>query len=211
MGGHFRCDIKRNIKIQKSIFNAGAMKSSTNTKDHQGLLSTKVTSSTSFKASSTEKKAMPTRTTYDLHERKRKSQVKTKGFQVWRQNWAENNDTSNEHKKSNHSEANILQVVHPESEMEGRCVPSESVCTSASQQTISPDMFDSLADQIVNRVKKELNLNTAPRRPTESSSDRNVYSPDSYQTKKELKVLVQKMDSHHCQNCWNLMVRSFRN
>ena len=184
---------------------------STDLKAHKDLPATKVTNSTSFKTVTQEKKTKPTATTYDVHGAKGGVQVKPKGFQQWRQNRAKDDNNSDDMKKSESVEVNILKVVHPENEIHEKQVHtlSESICTSVSQQTISPDMFDSLADQIVNRVKKELNLNTVPSLPVEHKVQRKLYSPISYNTGKETAMFTSldyNMDSHHCPNCRQLMV-----
>ena len=170
--------------------------------------STKVTNSTSFKAVTSEKKLPPTAATYNLQESKRKHQTKPKGFQVWRQNRTGKNEIDND----NHSqgEVNILHVVHPDDNDDGKrhaLSPSESVCTSVSQQALSPDMFDSLADQIVDRVKKELNLNSTGQMPMDQRVDRKVYSPKAYASGRvSSKTSTTKIDSHYCPGCGLLMV-----
>ena len=175
------------------------------------LPSTKVTNSTSFKIATPEKKPLSTAATYSFQDGKRKPQVKPKGFQVWRQNKTEKGDASNDNLEDKNAEVNILHVVHPEDESQERRIrsPTASICTSVSQQTLSPDMFDSLADQIVTRVKKELNLNMS-QLPREREMERKVYSPNSHTTKKrDSKVSASKIDSHHCPGCGLLMVKDF--
>ena len=130
---------------------------------------------------------------------------------MWRQNRTEIRDASNDNLEDKNAEVNILHVVHPEDESQERRIrsPTESICTSVSQQTLSPDMFDSLADQIVTRVKKELNLNMT-QLPRERKMERNVYSPNSYTTRRsDSKVSTSKIDSHHCPGCGLLMVKDF--
>ena len=130
---------------------------------------------------------------------------------MWRQNRTEKRVASNDNLEDQNAEVNILHIVHPEDESQERRIrsPTESICTSVSQQTLSPDMFDSLADQIVTRVKKELNLNMS-QLPSERHMERKVYSPGSYTTRRtDPKVSTSKIDSHHCPGCGLLMVKDF--
>ena len=128
---------------------------------------------------------------------------------MWRQNRTEKRDASNDNPEDKSAEVNILHVVHPEDESQERRIrsPTESICTSVSQRTLSPDMFDSLADQIVTRVKKELHLNME-QLPRELEMERKVYSANSYTTRRrDSKVSTSKIDSHHCPGCGLLMVK----
>ena len=67
--------------------------------------------------------------------------MRPKEFQVWRQNRTEIRDASNDNLEDKNAEVNILHVVHPEDESQERRIrsPTESICTSVSQQTLSPD------------------------------------------------------------------------
>ena len=173
------------------------------------LPSSKVTKSTSFKIATPEKKPLSTAATYNIQDGKRKPQVRPKGFQVWRQNRTEKRDAGSDNPENNTGEVNILHVVHPEDEVQDRRIrsPTESICTSVSQQTISPDMFDSLADQIVTRVKKELNLNMS-QLPREPKTEREVHTASSHTTRKRYsKASTSSIDSHHCPGCGLLMVK----
>ncbi len=142
-----------------------------------------VSGSTPFRATTSDKRSAVA--TVEPRNTCRNSKPSSGGFQLWRENRRE----ARNKEEASAAEVNILEVDHDHGR---RCSPSPANSVYSSQ-TIAPDMFDSLADQIVHRVKRELNLN----KDTVSSHSSSSTQP------------WLSSNNHCCLNCKNLMVRRF--
>ena len=105
-------------------------------------------------------------------------------------------------------EADILKVEHGSTYSSP---PASAISYASTNATLSPDMFDSLADQIVNRVKKELNISSPNRRMASEKNHKKPYSPGMYSGRTQRSAQgspVVNLDSHHCPSCKVKMVSS---
>ncbi len=104
-------------------------------------------------------------------------------------------------------QADILKVEHGSTYSSP---PPSAVSYASTTTALSPDMFDTLADQIVNRVKKELNISSPNRQVASEKNHKKPYSPGMYSGRRERSTQgtpAVNLDSHHCPSCQVKMVR----
>ena len=110
--------------------------------------------------------------------------------------YLKNKETNNNNNSSLASSSDDLPVADSPS-------PADRLLSRSHQRSLSPEMFDALADQIIHKVKRELKMDSGGGGSDSSRSQNSGVSEGQNEVREGA---AQRLPSHHCQICSQVMV-----